>query len=152
MDRNKLMRQQLDQKIANFIELKAFTPPSSGWVQAVRKALNMSLRQLSARLSITPQSVRELEIREKNGTITLNRLRQLGEALDMKLVYGFIPASETLENMIESRATELAREIVLRTSTTMDLEEQKNSDERIKQAIREKALEIKIKMPRYLWD
>jgi hypothetical protein len=54
--------------------------------------------------------------------------------------------------MIEQRAKELAIEIVMRTNTTMSLEDQQNSKERIKQAITQKTAEIKFEMPKYLWD
>jgi hypothetical protein len=57
-----------------------------------------------------------------------------------------------LEKMIEVRAKELATEIVMRTNTTMTLEDQQNSKERIEQAIAQKTSEIKFDMPKYLWD
>ena len=44
------------------------------------------------------------------------------------------------------------KEIVMRTSVNMSLEEQKNSERRIRKAIKEKALEIQRGMPKYLWD
>ena len=77
-------------------------------------------------------------------------MRQVGEALNMKFIYGFIPERGTLEKMIEDRAKELAEEIVLRTSNTMQLEDQENTEERITKAIKEKKEEIMRKMPRYL--
>ena len=40
----------------------------------------------------------------------------------------------------------------MRTSVSMDLEDQKVSDLRITQAVQEKAAEIKVAIPRYLWD
>jgi hypothetical protein len=70
----------------------------------------------------------------------------------MKFVYGFIPENESLKHMIEERAYELAKEIVLRTSNNMRLEDQENSEARIKKSINEKTEEIISKMPRYLWD
>ena len=103
-------------------------------------------------MSITPQSVWEIEDREKNGSVTLNVLRQVGQALNMKLVYGFIPEQVSLKIMIEDRAKILAKEIVDRTSVSMELEDQKTSDNRLEKAIEEKAQELKTKMPRYLWD
>ncbi len=112
----------------------------------------MSLRQIGSRMNITPQSVREIEEREKNGTVSLKVLKRVGEALNMEFVYGFIPPNNTLAKMIEDRANQLAEEIVYRTSMTMSLENQKTSDERIKKAINEKAEEIKTLLPRYLWD
>jgi predicted DNA-binding mobile mystery protein A len=112
----------------------------------------MSLRQLGAKLSIVPQSVKEIEEREANGTITLNSLQEVARALDMQLVYGFVCKHESLEQMIEKRAKELATEIVMRTNNTMALEDQQNSKERIAQAIAQKTAEIKDEMPKYLWD
>ena len=47
---------------------------------------------------------------------------------------------------------ELARKIVQRTSTTMKLEDQVNSKERIEKAIKERAAEIINKTPKILWD
>jgi len=72
----------------------------------------MSLRQLAQKLSITPQSGRETEEREKNASISIKVLKHAAAALDMKLAYGFIPKEKTLEKMIEARALQLARQIV----------------------------------------
>jgi predicted DNA-binding mobile mystery protein A len=112
----------------------------------------MSLRQLGNRLKISTQSAKEIEVREANGTITLNSLKDAANALDLKLVYGFVSKHGSLDQMIEQRAKELAIEIVMRTNTTMSLEDQQNSKERIKQAITQKTAEIKFEMPKYLWD
>jgi predicted DNA-binding mobile mystery protein A len=147
-----LIIDQLDKKFIKFKDLDDVIVPPSGWVYAIRKALNMSLRQLGNRMSITPQSVREIEERERNGTVSLSVLRQVGKALNMKLVYGFIPKNYTLEKMIEERAYEMANIIIQRSSSSMSLEDQKLSDERIVKAVHEKAEEIKKSMPKYLWD
>src|ERR1700679_147520 len=100
LQNNKLILRQLDKK------LKAFQPlqgamPTKGWVSVIRKTLNMSLRQLGDRMSITPQSIRDIEKRETEGTISLKALREAAEALDMTLVYGFIPKDGSLEKMID---------------------------------------------------
>jgi predicted DNA-binding mobile mystery protein A len=91
---------------------------------------------------ITPQSVKEIEEREKNGTVSLKVLRQFAKALDLKLIYGFIPADGSLAKIIEKRAYELAMEIVNRTSVSMKLEEQENDPKRIKKAISEKTQDL----------
>jgi Zn-dependent peptidase ImmA (M78 family) len=70
----------------------------------------------------------------------------------MQLVYGFVPNDGSLDALIEKRANELATNIVLRTSTTMKLEDQGNTNKRIEKAIRERAEEIKNEMPKMLWD
>ncbi|NJO88674.1 MAG: hypothetical protein HC831_06705 [Chloroflexia bacterium] len=76
------------------------------------------------------------------GSVTLNTLKEVGNALDMRLVYGFIPRDKTLEHMIEKKAMEVAKEIVLRTSATMTLEDQQNTMERIRIAIQDRAEQI----------
>ncbi|OYU84403.1 MAG: XRE family transcriptional regulator [Flavobacterium sp. BFFFF2] len=147
-----LLLQQTDKKIAVFKDLKTTVVPSRGWVHTFRTALKMSLRQLGNRLNIAPQSTKEIEEREANGTITLNTLRDVANAMDMQLVYGFISKTDSLEQMIENRAREKAIEIVMRTNNTMKLEDQQISKERIEQAISQKTAEIKHEMPKYLWD
>jgi len=150
--KQRLLIEQADRKISVFKPLDSFTIPQSGWVYTIRTALKMSLRQLGNRLKISPQSMKEIEVREANGSITIKALKEVGATLDMKLIYGFIPKNGSIEEMIEKRATEVAKEIVIRTSHTMMLEEQEVSGDHLEKAIKNKVEEIKIKMPRYLWD
>lgn len=150
--KHKLLLQQLDKKLGAFKNMQDTVMPASGWLHAIRTTLKMSLRQMGKRLSITPQSMREIEQREKDGSITLKNLREAGKVLNLQLVYGFAPMEDSLEMMIEKRALEIAKEIVLRTSHSMMLEDQQNSEERINEAITERAAEIKNEMPAYLWD
>ena len=152
MKKKKLILEQLDNKIIKLSILNDVVPPSNGWVHAIRQAINMSLRQLGERMSITPQSVKEIEQRERNGTVSLKVLNQVASALRMNFVYGFIPQDQTLEGMVERRAQELASKIVERASIQMGLEEQRNTDERLSKAIKDRAEELKRELPRYLWD
>lgn len=152
MIKQKLIIEQLDKKIIKFSELDKIDIPSTGWILAIRTALRMSLRQLGNKMNITAQSVKEIEEREINGTVSINVLKQVGQALNMKLVYGFIPENKTLNNMIEEQAQILAREIVNRTSISMKLEDQENQPERIEQAIKDKTKIIADEMPKKLWD
>jgi len=132
-------------KLNPFFVLKSETKPDNGWVNAIRVSIKMSLRQLGERLHITPQGVKDLEKREKEGAITINTLKEVGRVLDMDLVYGFISRHNSLEDMIEERAREIAEEVILKTS-------QEGSDKDIKKAIAQKTYEIASKMPSYLWD
>lgn len=152
MNKQKLIIEQLDRKINKFNKLSDITIPPKGWIYSIRTAIKMSLRQLGKKMNITAQSVKEIEEREKYGTVSLNVLKQVGEALNMKFVYGYIPETKTLEKMIDDRAFKVAKEIVLRTSTTMRLEDQENLPGRINKAIKGKAHEIKEQLPKFLWD
>lgn len=152
MKKKKLIQEQLDSKLAKFGDLEHIIVPPNGWIYSIRQGLNMSLRQLGERLSVTPQSVKEIEQREKSGTISLKVLNHVASALNMNFVYGFIPKDKSLANMVEKRALELAKQIVERTSVQMNLEDQKNSEARIMKAINEKTEELANELPRYLWD
>jgi len=132
--------------------LKKIAPPPTGWIKAIRTALGMSLKQLGNKLSITRQSVQDIERREKVGSITIKALTEAANALDMHLVYGFVPKDGSLDALIDRRAKELATQIVLRTSNTMKLENQENSKKRIQKAIEERTATIKNEMPKILWD
>jgi len=112
----------------------------------------MSMLQLGNRLSITKQSVQDMESREKDGSISIKALREAARALDMQLVYGFVPNDGSLEALIDRKAKELATQIVMRTNNSMKLEDQENSKQRIEKAIQERALAIKTEMPKTLWD
>ena len=147
-----LLTDQVNGKLLAFGKINGVTPPAEGWVHAIRSGMKMSLRQLGERLSVTPQSVKELETREKAGTVTLEALEKAGKALNMKLVYGFIPEDGSLNAMIEKRAREVATKIVMRSSMTMKLEDQEIAAEKIERAIDDLTEELKREMPRYLWD
>lgn|SRR5690606_5782923 len=148
--KQKLIIEQLDRKLSACRSLPE--TPQKGWIHVVRTGLKMSLRQLGNRLGVTAPSVKEMEDREKNGAITLKNLKEAARALDMKLVYCLIPINGTIGSMIDRRAEALARKIVLRTSSSMKLEDQSVSKARLEKSIKELAAEIKNEMPRYLWD
>lgn len=147
-----LQIQQLDTKILSYSSLQKVAVPPIGWVKAIRTALGMSMLQLGNRLSITKQSVQDIEKREQDGSITLKAMKETAKALDMQFVYGFIPNDGSLEALIDRKAKELATQIVLRTSNTMKLEDQENSKKRIEKAIAERAVTIKNEMPKSLWN
>jgi predicted DNA-binding mobile mystery protein A len=151
MHKKYLLQQQLNQKMQVLASFLLIQPPT-GWVKAVRSALGISAQQLSKKLTITRQGVQDMERREKNGSITIKSLREVAKALDMQLVYGFVPMDGTLEKLIERKAKEVATQIVLRTSNTMKLEDQANTDKRIEKAIKEMTTKLKTEMPKTLWD
>jgi len=152
MNKNKLQIEQLESKIKVYAPITKIAVPPTGWLKAVRMALGMSLQQLANRISITKQSVQEMEQREKDGSISLKSLREAANALDMELVYGFVPKDGSLDALIDRKARELATQIVSRTSNTMKLEDQENSEMRNKKAIEQRTAILKHEMPKILWD
>jgi predicted DNA-binding mobile mystery protein A len=152
MGKKSLQLQQLNNKMWHFAMLKQVATPPTGWIKAIRTTLGMSMQQLGNKLNISKQAILDIEKREKDGFITIKSLKEIARALDMQLVYGFVPNDGSLDALIEKRATELATKIVLRTNNTMKLEDQGITNERIKKAIKERAEEIKNEMSKILWD
>jgi len=152
MGKKSLQRQQLNSKMLGFASLKQVVMPPTGWIKAIRTAIGMSMSQLGNKLKMSKQGIMDIEKREKDGSITIKSLREIARAMDMQLIYGFLPNDGSLDALIEKRATELATQIVMRTANTMKLEDQANSRNRIETAIRERAAAIKNEMPKILWD
>jgi predicted DNA-binding mobile mystery protein A len=152
MGKKSLQLQQLNSKMLGFTSLKQVAMPPTGWIKAIRTAIGMSMQQLGNKLNVSKQGVMDIEKREKDGSITIKSLREIARAMDMQLVYGFVPNDGSLDALIEKRATELATQIVMRTANTMKLEDQANSKKRIESAIRERATAIQNEMPKILWD
>ena len=152
MGKRNLQIQQLNSKMQVIAVLEQVPQPPTGWIKAIRVALGMSMQQLGNKLSISKQSVRNIERREVEGSITIKTLQEVAGALDMHLVCGFVPKDGSLEALIDRKARELATRIVLRTSNTMKLEDQENSKERIQRAIEERTASLRSEMPKILWD
>jgi predicted DNA-binding mobile mystery protein A len=147
-----LIIDQTDRKLKPFIAAGRVIIPPRGWINTIRNAMKMSLSQMGKRLGITAPSVMEIEEREANGTITLNTLREAGKALNMRLIYGFVPMDQSIRESINKRAKEVASQIVLRTSHNMKLEDQGTTKAQIKKAIKMQTDMIKTSMPKGLWD
>lgn len=150
--KRKLMVEQLDRKLESLASLKTVEVPPKGWINAIRTTLNMSLVQLAKRLNRTAVTVKEMEEREKDKSITLKKLIEVGNALNLQFVYGFLPKESSIEKMIEKRARQIAREIVMRTSHTMALEDQENTAQRLEKEINSRAEILAREIPKYLWD
>lgn len=149
---NKLVLEQLDNKMKSLSAVSELSLPSEGWMYNIRQALGISLKQLGKKMKLTPAGVKEMEKREKNSSVSLKSLNDFASALDLKFIYAFVPKNGSFEKMIEKRAYEIAEHIVLKTSHSMSLEAQQNNPARIKKAISDRAQQIIHEMPKYLWD
>ena len=151
-NKKKLLIEQLDQKLAHFKDAGMVLVPQKGWVNTIRTTLNMTREQLGNKLDLTQGAIQKIEEREATGQITINKLKDVGNALNMKFIYGFIPKDGTIESLINLKAEKLARKIVLRTNQNMKLEDQGISEDKIVHSINDLANEIKREMRKSLWD
>jgi predicted DNA-binding mobile mystery protein A len=118
-----LQRRQMDTLLANWRASVLPARPQTGWVHAIRDALGMSASAFARRLGMSPAGVRKLEKAEADDAITLASLRKLAQALDCELQYALVPRT-SLEQCLQNRATEVARERIRPISHSMSLEDQ----------------------------
>ncbi len=149
---NNLYLEQIDRKIKAFSGVLPDSKPMGGWIEAVRKAIGMNMRQLATKMNKTPQAIKQIQEREKAGTITLNSLEETAAAMNMRLVYAIVPMeTSSLSELIQQQAEKMAKEIVIRANKTMSLEDQKISEKRIKNSIKEISAEL-AENPEKLWE
>ena len=153
MDRKRhLLLKKLDDRIVPLTQTERLTIPAKGWINALRTAMNMTLDQLGKKIGVSRSAVKKMEIREETGSITINNLQQVAEAMGMQLFYLMVPREKSLEQHIHNRAREVAEQIVDRASTTMDLEDQSTSQERRKEEIENLTRKLAEEVPKYLWN
>ncbi len=107
--------------------------PAKGWLLAVREGLGLSRAVIAKRLSMTPSAIQSFEQSEARGTISVQNLRKLADALDCELVIKLVPkdgrsfvdlAAQHDPDMAILRATE--HSMNLEAQGSGDLEQRKN--------------------------
>lgn len=151
MNRSKLIRRQLDEALRRFAPLSQSTPPSKGWIRAIRDAIGMSARQLAARLGVTQQAVARIEKDELAGSVTIKTMRHIADGLGCVFVYGFVPRS-SLEDALREQAEKIAAARLARASHTMALENQALDAKENKKILSEMVDELVATLPPNLWD
>lgn len=126
-------------------------PPGRGWVQAIRSALGMTLAQLARRMGVAVPTLAKIEQGERMGTVSLNTLKRVAQALDCDLVYALVPR-KPLRQKLRERAGEIARRRLARVSHSMSLEAQQVSGTARDRQLELLTREILEKQPRDLWD
>lgn len=147
----KILIEQLDGKLKPFFEIKNIEVPERGWVYTIRTALNMTLQQLGHKLKITIQGVQDIEKRELSGSISLKSMKEVGKALDMKFVYGFVSNHHSIDEFIELKSRELAEKMVLKNSNALAENKVINKEE-LQLEIEGYMRKIKTEIPKSLWD
>ena len=118
------MKAKVDRVFSEVGKVDMPNPPQGGWLRAARRAVGLSLKRLGKLSGRTAQSVKDAEVRELDGSISIGRLREIGAAMDMELVYGLVPRGGSVEELTFQRAVDYAKRIRQRTHQTMVLEDQ----------------------------
>lgn len=151
-NQRKLLIEQLDRKLKPFYGTEMVIIPDNGWINSIRTTINITLEQLGKKLKMTKQGVKRIEESEAAGTISIKSLREVGNALEMKFVYGFVPIDGSIDSLIDRKARILAEKIILRTNHNMMLEDQEIEKGNLKNAIEDLSQEIKFELKRTIWD
>jgi len=102
----------------------------------------MSAPALAERLGISRNSIYGSIQNEQAGTISLNQLDKIAEAMGGRLVYAIIPREGAVEEIVLAQARKKARRIIQRTRAHMALEEQTEGLRSEEKMVEELAAEI----------
>jgi len=143
--------QQLDETVKPFRKVLDIAPPVGGWTRAIREALGMTNVQLAKRLGKAPQTIEDMQQSEAAGTIKIETLRELAEAMGCRLVYAVVPV-KPLDALRKERATEIVRKALARTSHSMKLEAQDVDSKAEQRALARQIEKLLLGNPKRLWD
>lgn len=110
----------------------------------------MSLRQLAKRTGLSKTAVASIEKNEAKGSVRLESLVRLADAMDCEFVYAVVPR-RSLEETLKRQTTLAAEHLVRRVSDSMELEAQGTSQEERDRLVEE--LEKRLRdNPADVWD
>ena len=150
-DFKKLMREQVQESLNPFKDLMNKPIPQKGWIRTIREALGMSSYVLANRLGCSRSNISTIEQREKKGTITLETLEQVAQAMNCKLVYCLMPV-ESLDKILEKQARILAKKRIHVVNHSMKLEQQGLNEKQLKQQEDDLVHELLQGNPKNLWN
>ena len=130
---------------------RAFAKPLGGWIATFQEAIGMSAPALAQRLGVSRNSVYSSIQNEQAGTISLNQLEKMAEAMEGKLIYAIIPHEGQGKDIVMAQARKKAKCVIQRASAHMALEEQTEGLRSREEMIEELASEIARAMPRDFW-
>jgi len=147
----KVIREQVDKKLAVLKEFSSLGMPKQGWIKTIREALGLSASQLGAKVGIHQTRISRLENAEKDGSLKLSSLQKIAKGLGMKFVYGFVP-QDTLDAMVRKQAKSIALKRLESLDNTMRLENQALSQDERQKALEDMVERILIDNPKDIWD
>ena len=147
----KLMRKQIQESLDEFLMLAQKPVPAKGWIRTVRDALGISSSVLAKKLKCSRANVTQMEKRENKGTISLEILEQVANALGCKLVYCLVPI-EPLDKILEKQAQRVAKKRINAINHSMKLEQQGLNHKQLQQQEDDLIKELLQDDPKKLWD
>jgi len=137
--------------IRKFAKIAGENPPR-GWIYNIRVALGMSLSQLGIIVNKTPQGIRDIELREMTGNITIASLEQIGKQLNMKLVYGFVPVEGSFRQMAGRRSRTTTKAAANGNRAGNGTQNQAATAPAVPRSAETKTPEFRYEYPDLLWE
>jgi len=131
---------------------KSLAKPIGGWIATFQEALGMNAPALAERLGISRNNIYAAIQNEQAGTISVNQLEKIAEAMGGRLVYAIIPREGPVEEIVMAQARTKARRIIQRTRAHMALEEQTEGLRSEAEMIEELAADIIRESRRDFWQ
>jgi predicted DNA-binding mobile mystery protein A len=126
--------------------------PMGGWIALFQSALGLSSSQLAKDVSISRNSLHKSLENEKAGSISLNQLSKIADAMGGQLVYAIVPKQGDVEGIVMQQARKKAKRIILRTRSHMALEEQSEGLGTQDEMIEELAIQMARELKRGFWS
>lgn len=151
MNRQHLVREQLELTLQRLAPLRSLSQPPKGWIRAIRDALGMTAKQLAGRLGVAQQAVARIEKDELAGAVTIKTMRRVAESLDCVFVCGFVPRT-SLETTLRNQAGRVAARRLQQAAHTMTLEDQALTKAENQKVLTELVDELVATPPPNLWS
>lgn len=132
---------QVERSLKSFSALSKAVQPPGGWLRSIRESIGRSIRVQASMLGISASTLQKSERAEAEDRITLGQLRKLAQGLDCELVYALVPR-KPLRQIVEDRATEIAKAEVMSVTHSMSLEAQRPAQEHVNEKIRKRRDEL----------
>ncbi len=149
----KQYREIIDAATEKVSKLKA---PPEGWLRTNRKALKIPVSVILKRANIKKSELYRIEKAEVEGTLTLNKLKSVAEAMGCEFHYAVTPKTKLnatrVEEIIEYRARRLANKVLKNADINMQLEEQATSMEKIEIQHKQATEKLIKEMPDWFWE
>jgi predicted DNA-binding mobile mystery protein A len=100
-----LARRRLDKELKYYRWAGREKNPTQGLLRAVRHALGVPAAEMLKEIGVSPSVLFRLEQSERRGTISVNGLDRVAQAMGCKLIYAVVPRNgKTLEDLADDRA------------------------------------------------
>jgi len=148
---NRLLIEQLSNRMKGLDRAELREPPAKGWIRSMRVSLSMTTSQLAKRVGVSQPTITEWEQREKDGTITMQTMKRVADAMQCDLVYALVPR-KAIHTILEERAKQIVSGSLERVSKSMRLEDQETSESHRTKQAKELVRRLLEEHPKRLWQ